>query len=189
MRKKYVDSLKRIKRALHQLQAEQVIALAGGSASQPQPTSDTPPQFSPLISDPKMQGILARRWSECVTCLDAGAPLAATVMMGGLLEGLLLARINQLPDQSPVFKAAASPKDKTGTPLKLKDWGLKDYVAVAHELGWISKTTKDIGDVVRDYRNFIHPQKEFSHGISLVTDDARMMWEVAKNVTRQILKP
>jgi hypothetical protein len=42
--------------------------------------------------------------------------------------------------------------------------------------------------VVRDYRNVIHPQKELSHGINLVPDNARMLWEVARNVTLQILK-
>src|SRR5437773_1848747 len=105
----------------------------------------------------KMQTILTNRWYECVTCVEAGAPLAAVVMMGGLLEGLLLARINQLTDKSPVFKAASAPRDRTGTPLKLNEWGLKNYIDVAYEVGWISQTTKDVGEVVRDYRNYIHP--------------------------------
>ena len=61
-------------------------------------TTDTAPKFEPLISDPKMQAILIKRWQECVICVESGAPLAATVMMGGLLEGLLLAKINQLPN-------------------------------------------------------------------------------------------
>jgi hypothetical protein len=188
LRTKYVSSLKRIKTIFSQLQADNAIQLSSHSSHVQQPTSDLPPQFSPLISDSRMQGILARRWQECVACIGAGAPLAATVMMGGILEGLLLARINQLSDKGPVFKAVA-PKDKHGNPLKLNEWGLKNYIDVAHELGWISRTTKDIGEVVRDYRNFIHPQKEHSHAITISTDDARMMWEVAKSVTRQILKP
>lgn len=188
LRAKYVDDLKQIKKLLNRVQADSAVALAmTASAAQPG-TSDTPPQFSPLIADQKMQAILSGRWRECVICVNAGAPLAATVMMGGLLEGLLLARINQLGDKSPVFKAANAPRDKSGNPLKLNDWGLKNFIDVAHELGWISKTTKDIGEVVRDYRNFVHPQKEHSHGIRLSADDARMLWEVAKSVTLQILK-
>jgi hypothetical protein len=110
-------------------------------------------------------------------------------MMGGLLEGLLLAKINQLPNKAAVFSAIATPKDpKTGKALQLKEWGLKNYIDVAHELGWITKTTKDIGEVVRDYRNYIHPQKELSHGISLEPGDAHMLWEVAKSITVQLLK-
>ena len=43
-------------------------------------------------------------------CVKAGAPLAATVMMGGLLEGLLLKKINALSDKRTVVNAARSPK-------------------------------------------------------------------------------
>ena len=42
---------------------------------------------------------------------------------------------------------------------------------------------------MRDYRNYIHPQKELSHGITITAEDAKMMWEVAKSVARQVLKP
>jgi len=191
LRTRYLDSLKQVKKLLSQLQADHAIALGRtGSGQGPAATTNSPPEFAPLISDAKMQAILGKRWQECVTCVNYGAPLAATVMMGGILEGLLLARINQLSDQGPVFKALSAPKDrKTGSPLKLSEWGLKNYIDVAHELGWISRTTKDVGEVVRDYRNYIHPQKELSHGITLSVDDARMLWEIAKSIVRQLLSP
>jgi hypothetical protein len=188
-RTKYIAALKQIERLLGQLQAERVVELASHTATATTTTTDAAPNFSTLGSDAKMQIILVSRWQECVKCVDVGASLAATVMMGGLLEGLLLAKINQLSDKSAVFKAASAPKDRAGNALKLNEWGLKNYMDVAHELNWISKTAKDIGEVVRDYRNYIHPQKEYSHGISISSDDARMLWEVAKTVTVQILKP
>lgn len=188
VRTKYIAALKQIEKLLGQLQADRIVELASNSATSLTATSDAPPNFSTLASDAKMQTILVNRWGECAKCVNMGASLAATVMMGGLLEGLLLAKINQLADKSAVFKAASAPKDKAGSPLKLNEWGLKNYMDVAHELNWISKTTKDIGEVVRDYRNYIHPQKEYSHGISLSSDDARMLWEVAKTVTVQLLK-
>jgi hypothetical protein len=187
VRSKYLASLKLVKSRLGTLQADHIIALA--SAPVQAMTPDTAPKFDPLISDPKMQAILTKRWQECGICVRSGAPLAATVMMGGLLEGLLLAKINQLPNKAPVFSATTTPKDaKTGKALQLKEWGLKNYIDVAHELGWITKTTKDIGEVVRDYRNYIHPQKELSHGITLEPGDAQMLWEVAKSITLQLLK-
>jgi len=136
-----------------------------------------------------MQIILTKRLQECSVCVKSGAPLAATVMMGGLLEGRLLAKINQLSNKASVFSAATKPMDpKTGKALQLKEWTVKNYIDVAHELGWITKTTKAIGEVVRDYRNFIHPQKELSHGIVLEAGDAQMVWEVAKSITLQLLK-
>src|SRR5882762_2261700 len=122
-RPQYQRSLKNLRAELIDIRSKQMLASPKIGA-----TEDAPPTFATLIPDPKMQDILVRRWDECVTCLRAPAPLAATVMMGGLLEGLLLARINREPNQQPVFTAKNAPKDKkTGNPLSLKDWGLKNY--------------------------------------------------------------
>jgi hypothetical protein len=191
LRTKYGDAIKGIKKSLASLQTDHVLALATppATAASPPATADTPPAFMPLIADPKMQVILQKRWQECVICVKAGAPLGATVMMGGILEGLLLARINQLPNQAPVHAAKAAPRDKAGKTLPLKDWTLKDFIDVAHELTWITTTAKDIGVVLRDYRNYIHPQKELSHGIGLTPGDADMLWNIAKNMITQVLKP
>lgn len=188
-RKKYDLLLKNLRNEIGALRTQNIVALS--SATPAQGTSNAAPNFSILISDTTMQAILARRWDECASCVAAKSPLAATVMMGGLLEALLLARINQLSptDKPKVFRSAAAPKDrKTGTPLPLQEWGLKDYIAVAHELGWISQTEKDLGNVLRDYRNFIHPYKEHSHNIRLEPQDAVILWELSKSISRQILK-
>ena len=183
-RSRYQRSLKKLRAELLDIRSKQMLASPEAGT-----TADAPPSFATLIPDPRMQGVLVRRWDECVTCLRAPAPMAATVMMGGLLEGLLLARINREPNQQPVFTAKGAPRDrKTGNPLPLKDWGLKNYIDVAHELQWISQSAKDVGVVLRDYRNFIHPQKELSHGIVLKSDDASILWEVAKSISRQLLK-
>jgi hypothetical protein len=110
-------------------------------------------------------------------------------MMGGLLEGLLLARVHKEANQAPIFTAKAAPKDKNGTPLKLHKWMLADYIGVAHELSWISVAAKDVGVVLRDYRNYIHPHKELAHGVMLRPADALILWGVAKGITTQLLKP
>jgi hypothetical protein len=108
-------------------------------------------------------------------------------MMGGFLESLFLARINRERDQGPIFTSNAAPKDKTSHPRPLKEWGLADYIAVAHELGWISQAANDVSDVLRDYRNYIHPQKELSSQAALTPDDARMFWAVAKEMAARLL--
>ena len=147
------------------------------------------PDFNLLISDHQMLVILERRWTETLACINASASLAATVMMGGLLEALFLARINGLADKAPVFTAVAAPRDKQGKPKGLKDWGLKDYLDVAHELGWIRQSAKDVGQVLRDYRNYVHPEKERSHGVSLNDADAAMFLTVFCSVAEQVVKP
>lgn len=148
--------------------------------------ADTAPSFT-SIPDPAMRQVLTKRWLECVACLNAGAPLAATVMMGGLLESLFLARVNREPNKKVVFTSASAPKDaKSGSPLTLKDWTLKDYISVAHELGWITQAAREVSQILRDYRNYIHPHKELVHQLSLTVPDAKMFWEVSKTIAVQL---
>ena len=157
------------------------------AAPTPLPTADPPPSFA-AVPDALMQQVLTRRWQECVACLSAGAPMAATVMMGGLLESLFLARVNREPNQKAIFTATAAPKDrKTLKPKSLKEWGLSDYIAVAHELHWISRAANDVSGVLREYRNYIHPQKELSTQASLSSEDARMFWLVVKELAARLL--
>jgi hypothetical protein len=177
-RSRYLTLLKGLKDDLVALRSEGVLAV---------PAAVSAPSFASLISDPTMLGILGRRWNETMACVAASAPLAATVMMGGLLEALLLARVNALPSQAPVFTAAAAPKDKQGKTRPLKDWGLNDYLNVAHELGWIRQPAKEIGQVLRDYRNYIHPEKERSLGLTIETKDAEMFLTVFSSLASQII--
>jgi hypothetical protein len=187
LRSKYVLMLKHIVDALVKLRSDNLVRLSTATIPTAS-TSDMPPDFSKLITDPQMQQIVKRRWVECTSCIAANAPLAATVMMGGLLEGLLLARINRETNKAPIFTAAAAPKDKWNKTIPLKEWTLQHYIDVAHELNWISATAKDIGVVLRDYRNYIHPHKELTHGVSLNRNDAALLWEISKGITRQLLQ-
>jgi hypothetical protein len=182
-RAKYDRGLKELRQSLAALRTEGVTKPASRVT-----TGDDPPSFAPLVTDEEMQEILGARWKECVACLSVQAPLAATVMMGGLIEGLLLARINREVDHSPIFKARTAPQDKQGKTKPLSEWTLKNYIDVVHELTWISESAKDVGEVLRDYRNYIHPSKQARHGRHLTISDAQMFWEVSKAVTREVIK-
>ena len=184
LRKVYLSDLTKLKSILSRLRS---LALTAAAKPTILTGGNEPPDFTPLVPDARMKEILARRWNETILCLQAGADLAATVMMGGLLEGLLLARLNLMNDKAPAFKATAAPKDKSGATLPLKDWVLKNYIEVAHELRWIGKAGKDVGNVLRDYRNYIHPAKELSHGITVSSKDTQVLWPVFVTLSRQVL--
>lgn len=182
-RTKYLSTLKSLRAKTLRLRS-----ICLGSVPSNHSNADQPPDFSPLISDTAMQGILLARWAECTLCLHAKAALAATVMMGGLLEAILLARINSEHDKANIFKAKAAPRDAQGKTKHLKEWMLSDYIKVAHEMKWVSVSVKDVGEVLRDYRNYIHPYKQLSHNTHLNPDDAQLFWEVCKNITRQLIQ-
>jgi len=173
------------------LSAKQGVVAARGATlttTQNTPSPDVVPSFAALASDPLMQAILERRWRECGACIQAGAVLAATVMMGGLLEALFVARANRLADKSVLFSCQSTPIDpKTKKPLDLRQWTLAPYIDVGHELQWISRSAKDVAAILRDYRNYVHPEKERSHGVILKNGDADMFWELTKSLSRQLL--
>jgi hypothetical protein len=166
-----------------------IMAARGATLTTPlTPSVNAAPDFTALAADQTMRDILARRWDECQRCLAANAPLAATVMMGGLLEALFVARANRLSDKSVLFKSPATPLDsKTKKALDLRQWMLASYIDVGHDLKWISRSAKDVAAILRDYRNYIHPEKERSHGVVLTADDATMLWEVTKSLSRELL--
>ena len=100
---------------------------------------------------------------------------------------LLLGRINRETNKAPIFTAAAAPRDNLGKTRTLNEWTLQNYIEVAHELKWIPVTTKDVGDVLRDYRNYIHPYKEMSKQVSLTSSDGALLWTIGKTIARQVL--
>jgi|SRR6185437_4224883 len=177
----YLDALKQATSRVRALRGAFLIPVSA-------PTSDAAPDFSPLAGDAAMRSILVGRWEECQRCLQANAHLAATVMMGGLLDALFVARANAMTDKRPLFKAKTTPLDsKTKKPLPLRDWTLRPYIDVAQELGWITRSGKDIAAVLRDYRNLVHPEKQRSMAITLNEHDSQMFWEITKSLSRQLV--
>lgn len=182
---RYKDELKHLKNDLVRLRSQAVVL----TPTQPIGEAEMgPPDFSRLIAEPRMQSILERRWEETRRCMQAGAYLAATVLMGSLLEALLLARTNALADKSPVFTSKCAPKDpKTGKTRPQQEWTLNAYIDVAHDLKWIRRSARDVGVVLRDYRNYVHPEKEFTHGVTVEKTDAQMFWAVFTQLSEQII--
>ena len=183
-RKKYLAQLKSLRKVLIKLRSDNIIILTNSNYN----FSESPPNFSLLIKDEKMRSILINRWTECIKCLEADAPLSSLVMMGGMLEAILLARINSHTNKAEIINSKSAPIDnKTGKVFPLQVWTLKNYIDVSHELNWITQSTKDIGEVLRDYRNYIHPYKELSHGIIINKPDAELFWQITKSIINQLL--
>jgi len=183
LRQKCQTLFKQVRTDLHKIRNENITLVTQPVSK----TLDTVPNFSNIVADVDMQGILASRWQECIKCVENDAPLAATVMMGGLLETLLLSKINKLTNPAPVYTAKLAPKNPSGQTLHLKEWGLRNYIEVAHELKWITQTEKDLGSVLMDYRNYIHPFKQKAYKVFLKPSDARMLWELCKSISKQLL--
>ncbi|QSR87654.1 hypothetical protein EM20IM_04875 [Candidatus Methylacidiphilum infernorum] len=134
-----------------------------------------PPDFTPLTNDQLLRKILHERWMEVRKCWEAGAYVAALVMMGSLLEGVLLAVAEANPEEAN--RSNASPKDMKGQPKAFCDWMLNDLINVAHERGWIQGHVKKFSHILREYRNIVHPKKQREMEMLADKDTCKSYWE------------
>ena len=92
------------------------------------------------------------------------------------------------PRKAAFYTATAGPKDGAGKPLHLQDWKLKHLVDAAHEIGWITTPSQQVSDMLRDFRNLIHPYKQYREKLHITAGDASLLWTVSKHLLLELLR-
>ena len=138
-----------------------------------------------LMLDHNIDGIVRERIDEVNICIDNNAPLAAVILIGSLLEAILLSTAMKYPR---LFNDASSaPKNKSnGKPKKYADWTLNNFIDVATEVGILKQDIKKFSQVVRDFRNYIHPYQQKSEQFTPDKHTAEICLQVLKGVIAQI---
>lgn len=145
------------------------------------------PDFRKLVSDTALGEILAFRWEEAQRCVEAGAHLSAVVMMGSILEGVLLHKVEQ--NIADANKAKAAPKEKaTGKPRPIHDWGISGLIDVAHELGWLQGDMKRFSHALRESRNVVHPYMQRLLNENPDHDTCAICWQVVRAGVADLLE-
>ncbi|MFH9136019.1 MULTISPECIES: hypothetical protein [unclassified Streptomyces] len=118
-----------------------------------------------VVSDPDLATAVQLRLDEARTCYEHGAYTSAIIMLGSLLEGVL---------------AHAAQVRTTGErmPKPLRSMGLNDFVEFAFKNRWIEHDAKLASELVRHYRNLVHPLAEKKTGHSPNRDTLDMCWPV-----------
>lgn len=111
-----------------------------------------------FVANPDLRGIIERDYAELQLTLFPGHAWKSTVVMAGsILEAILYDR---LCDPKWITKANVSAKKGNGN-LPGARWDLETFIDVAVEIGLLPKDPADtIHQVLRKYRNFIHPRVE-----------------------------
>lgn len=78
--------------------------------------------------------------------------------MHSTLEGVLLGIAKKNSQKFNTAQEAPKHKD-TGDVKKLGEWSLSNFIDVAHELGKLQLDTKKFSHVLREFRNYIHPNE------------------------------
>lgn len=145
------------------------------------------PDFLSLNLESGMGDILQSRWTEAQRCVDASAHLAATIMMGSLLEGALLGICRKKPGIAN--SCASSPKDaKTGRVKQFADWSLADMIDVAHSVGWLGLDVKRFSHALRTFRNLIHPHEQMVTQAVPDADTCNISWLVVQAAVNDLAK-
>lgn len=145
------------------------------------------PDFFLLVKDPEICSLLESRWEEAKKCFNARAYLATIVTLGSLLEGVLLAKANQLP--AAANRASSAPRDlRSGKVKNFDQWSLSDYIHVAHECGWVQRDVRDFSEHLRNYRNMVHPWHQRMLGLNPDEDTCKICWEVVYAAINDLLR-
>lgn len=83
-------------------------------------------------------------------------------------------------------KARSAPKDKDDKAKKFSDWTLNNFVDVSFEIGLLKHDVKVFNHVVRDFRNYIHPNEQIRNNFSPDKDTALICLQVLKATVNQI---
>jgi hypothetical protein len=131
------------------------------------------------------QEIINQRIIEISRCLAAEAPLAAILLVGSTLEGILfqVARGNE----RRFLSASGAPRDKRKNHvLPLSRWTLSNLIDVAGELHILSMDVQNFADHVRKYRNYIHPERQKREAFTPRMETARIAQQVLQAAIQDI---
>ncbi|MBS2532952.1 hypothetical protein KGQ20_09205 [Catenulispora sp. NF23] len=127
------------------------------------PPSSAESAIADLVQDPETAELLQRRIDEAGRCREASAHLAAVVMMGSALEGVLWEILRQ--------------RNTSGT-LPKRAPALVDLIDRCHMNSWIQADAQRFSQELREYRNLVHTDAEVRLGQFPDADTARICWFV-----------
>lgn len=137
------------------------------------------PDFLALGLEYGVGELLKNRWDESQRCIDAGAFLSATIIMGSMLEGLLLGVFQRSP--AAVNRCPSAPTYRgTGKVKNFSNWKLAEMIDVAHQLGWLGLDVKKFSHSLREFRNLIHPYEQMATQMNPDADTCGISWLVVQ---------
>jgi hypothetical protein len=134
------------------------------------PVSTSVPQvqlkvtMAEVLTDPTFAAVAQQRLDEARICHANHAHMATIIMLGSLLEGILV---------------GTAADRLTGPPPKPLDRiGLQDLINLAHREGWIQIDVQKGSDLIRTYRNLVHPRAQLRMKHTPDADTVDMCWPI-----------
>lgn len=117
-----------------------------------------------FVNDADLREIVVRDYRELsLILLPAGAWKSVVVLAGSVLEAILYDQLsNDATNNAAALAATSAPRRHSGAVIPhIGDWKLIKLIEVSAEINVLSAArAQSIDQVLRDYRNFVHPTKE-----------------------------
>lgn len=112
-----------------------------------------------FISDLKLRNNLILDYKEVLTCLKRKASKGAVVLSGGIVEAILINRALSLPmERKDIIKNIYF--NLTGEEKEIEKMELAPLIRTLSSLEIITSPQAGRSDILRNYRNLIHPYKK-----------------------------
>ncbi len=125
-----------------------------------------------FISDERFRKSLDCDYREMLSSLEAGAWKAVHVLAGSIVEAILVEYLS-------VSRTAGTGPD----PLRLD---LNDAIEACKAAGVIQDSTASLCDVIRNYRNLIHPGRVIRLKQEVGADGAQIASSLVSMITREV---
>lgn len=124
-----------------------------------------------VVSDPVLATVAQQRLDEADRCRRAEAYIACIIMLGSFLEGVLLdaatSRLSELPKPA-------------------KDASLFDVIKWARDNNWIQLDAHLGSELIRQHRNFVHPDLQRREGAPPDKDTIEMCWPIVNAILNDL---
>ncbi|WP_440901926.1 hypothetical protein [Actinosynnema sp.] len=134
--------------------------------------ADVEQRLGRLISEERLVRLLVSRVRESQLAEANGSYLLALFGIGSFVEGVLY---SVLIDRYPELARSGFPNDR-GKRVEASFAGLALLLDTAHSRGLIQLDAKDFMRPVREFRNYIHPRKQFESDFAPDADTVGMCW-------------
>ena len=135
------------------------------------------PNIQDLPVDNDVAEIIQDRLKEAQKCQEVGAYLSFIVLCGSILEAVLIGARQK--DQEKFNRSAKAPKAK-GKIKEFRYWHLGDLIDVASDIKLLNTDVEEFSHGLRDFRNYIHPDKQLQAGFKPDKYTAKICLEVLK---------
>ena len=135
------------------------------------------PNLDKLPISPQLRRFVGQRLTEAQICRTNGAFLAATVLLGSVLEAALLGVAQK--NQKDFYKSQkAPPAGRDGRKRNVKEWKLTELITVSQDLGLLDPEIEKHSHGLREFRNYIHPSRGMKNEFSPDEDTTEIAFKV-----------